>query len=310
VYKHGLIIKPLVFDAGAFFCGYGEKMKIICSVSEMQLFSESLRNRGQKIAFVPTMGYFHDGHLSLMREGKLRGDCVAISIYVNPTQFGPSEDFERYPRDFERDKSLAEGVGVDVVFYPEDKEIYPEHYQTYVNVEKVTENLCGMSRPGHFRGVTTVCAKLFNIVKPHCAIFGKKDFQQLSAIKRMVQDLNMDLDIIGMPIVRETDGLAMSSRNVYVKENEMSSALSLSRSLKLAKQMYDRGERDAFRILDEVKIFIEGHPYARIDYAKICDTTTLKDSERLEGESVLALAVMINKTRLIDNYVFGDVLHL
>ncbi|MCX5845092.1 MAG: pantoate--beta-alanine ligase [Deltaproteobacteria bacterium] len=285
-------------------------MKIICSVREMQSFSESLRNRGQKIAFVPTMGYFHDGHLSLMREGKLRGDCVAISIYVNPTQFGPSEDFERYPRDFERDKALAEGVGVDVVFYPENKEMYPEHYQTYVNVEKVTENLCGISRPGHFQGVTTVCAKLFNIVKPHYALFGKKDFQQLSAIKRMVQDLNMDLEIIGMPIVRETDGLAMSSRNVYIKENERNSALSLSRSLKLAKQMYDRGERDAFRILDEVKIFIEGHPYARIDYAKICDTTTLKDSERLEGESVLALAVMISKTRLIDNYVFGDVLHL
>jgi len=285
-------------------------MKVICSVREMQSFSESLRNRGQKIAFVPTMGYFHDGHLSLMREGKLRGDCVAISIYVNPTQFGPSEDFERYPRDFERDKALAEGVGVDVVFYPENKEMYPEHYQTYVNVEKVTENLCGISRPGHFRGVTTVCAKLFNIVKPHYALFGKKDFQQLSAIKRMVQDLNMDIEIIGMPIVRETDGLAMSSRNVYIKEDERNSALSLSRSLKLAKQMYDRGERDAFRILDEVKIFIEGHPYARIDYAKICDTTTLKDSERLEGESVLALAVMISKTRLIDNYVFGDVLHL
>lgn len=285
-------------------------MKVICSVREMQSFYESLRNRGQKIAFVPTMGYFHDGHLSLMREGKLRGDCVAISIYVNPTQFGPSEDFERYPRDFERDKALAEGVGVDVVFYPENKEMYPEHYQTYVNVEKVTENLCGISRPGHFRGVTTVCAKLFNIVKPHYALFGKKDFQQLSAIKRMVQDLNMDIEIIGMPIVRETDGLAMSSRNVYIKEDERNSALSLSRSLKLAKQMYDRGERDAFRILDEVKIFIEGHPYARIDYAKICDTTTLKDSERLEGESVLALAVMISKTRLIDNYVFGDVLHL
>jgi pantoate--beta-alanine ligase len=245
-----------------------------------------------------------------MREGKMRGDCLAISIYVNPTQFGPSEDFERYPRDFERDKALADGVGVDVVFYPENKEMYPEHYQTYINVEKVTENLCGISRPGHFRGVTTVCAKLFNIVKPHYALFGKKDFQQLSAIKRMVQDLNMDLEIIGMPIVRETDGLAMSSRNVYIKEDERNSALSLSRSLKLAKQMYDRGERDAFRILDEVKIFIEGHPYARIDYAKICDTTTLKDSERLEGESVLALAVMISKTRLIDNYVFGDVLHL
>lgn len=285
-------------------------MKIICSIKEMQTFSESMRNRGQKIAFVPTMGYFHDGHLSLMREGRRLGDCLAISIYVNPTQFGPNEDFEKYPRDFERDKNLVEGVGVDIIFYPEDKEMYPENYQTYVNVEKVTQNLCGISRPGHFRGVTTVCAKLFNIVKPHYAIFGKKDFQQLVAIKQMVQDLDMDLEVIGMTIVRESDGLAMSSRNVYLKENERESALSLSRSLKLAKQMYDKGERDALRILEEVKKFIESYPFSRIDYAKICDTKTLQDIDCLRGESVLALAVKINKTRLIDNYVFGDILNI
>ncbi|MGO9138681.1 MAG: pantoate--beta-alanine ligase [Syntrophales bacterium] len=280
-------------------------MKIISSIREMQAFSESARNSGQKISFVPTMGYFHDGHLSLMREGRQRADCLAISIYVNPTQFGPSEDFEKYPRDFERDKCLAGDVGVDVIFYPENKEMYPEHYQTYVNVENVTENLCGMSRPGHFRGVTTVCAKLFNIVKPHCAIFGEKDFQQLAAIKRMVLDLNMDLDIIGMPIVRESDGLAMSSRNVYLKADEREGALSLSRSLNIAKDMYDRGERDVAVILAEVKKYIEHHPHTKIDYAKICDTTTLKDVKRIESESVLALAVKINKTRLIDNYVFG-----
>jgi pantoate--beta-alanine ligase len=280
-------------------------MKIIGSIREMQVFSESARNSGQKISFVPTMGYFHDGHLSLMREGTQRADCLAISIYVNPTQFGPSEDFEKYPRDFERDKGLAGDVGVDVIFYPENKEMYPEHYQTYVNVENVTENLCGMSRPGHFRGVTTVCAKLFNIVKPHYAIFGEKDFQQLAAIKRMVLDLNMDLDIIGMPIVREADGLAMSSRNVYLKADERESALSLSRSLNIAKKMYDRGERDAAAILAEVRKYIGRHPHANIDYAKICDTTNLKDVMRIEGESVLALAVKISKTRLIDNYVFG-----
>jgi len=241
-----------------------------------------------------------------MREGRQRADCLAISIYVNPTQFGPSEDFEKYPRDFERDKGLAEGVGVDVIFYPEDKEMYPEHYQTYVNVENVTQNLCGMSRPGHFRGVTTVCAKLFNIVKPHSAIFGKKDFQQLVAIKRMVIDLNMDLDIIGMPIVREPDGLAMSSRNVYLKTDEREGALSLSRSLNIAKEMYDRGERDVAAILAQVRKYIERHPHTNIDYAKICDTTTLKDIGNIEGESVLALAVKINKTRLLDNYVFGN----
>ena len=281
-------------------------MKIISSIREMQVFSESARNSGQKISFVPTMGYFHDGHLSLMREGRQRADCLAISIYVNPTQFGPSEDFEKYPRDFERDKGLASDVGVDVIFYPEDKEMYPEHYQTYVNVDNVTQNLCGMSRPGHFRGVTTVCAKLFNIVKPHSAIFGKKDFQQLVAIKRMVIDLNMDLDIIGMPIVREPDGLAMSSRNVYLKTDEREGALSLSRSLNIAKEMYDRGERDVAAILAQVRKYIERHPHTNIDYAKICDTTTLKDIGHIEGESVLALAVKINKTRLLDNYVFGN----
>lgn len=281
-------------------------MKIIGSIREMQAFSESARNAGQKISFVPTMGYFHDGHLSLMKDGKRRGDCLAISIYVNPTQFGPSEDFEKYPRDFERDKGLADDVGVDVIFYPEDKEMYPELYQTYVNVENVTENLCGLSRPGHFRGVTTVCAKLFNIVKPHYAIFGNKDFQQLITIKRMVIDLNMDIEIIGMPIVREADGLAMSSRNVYLKMEERQAALSLSHCLKIAKEMYDRGERDVTAILEKVRRYIEGHPYTNIDYIKICDTTTLKDVGRIERESVLALAVKINKTRLIDNYVFGN----
>ena len=285
-------------------------MKVVSSIKEMQAFSESARNAGQKISFVPTMGYFHEGHLSLMREGRKRGDCLAISIYVNPTQFGPNEDFEKYPRDFKRDSSLADGVGVDVIFYPEDKEMYPELYQTYVNVENVTENLCGLSRPGHFRGVTTVCAKLFNIVKPHYAIFGKKDFQQLIAIKRMVTDLNMDLEIIGMPIVREADGLAMSSRNVYLRMEERESALSLSRSLKMAKGMYDGGERDVAAILGRVRKYIEGHPYASIDYAKICDTTTLRDVLRIDGETVLALAVKINKTRLIDNYVFGNPLDI
>lgn len=258
-------------------------MKIISSIREMQSFSEDARNSGRKISFVPTMGYFHEGHLSLMREGRRRADCLAISIYVNPTQFGPTEDFANYPRDFERDKALAADVGVDVIFYPDNREMYPEHYQTYVNVEDVTKNLCGMSRPGHFRGVTTVCAKLFNVVKPHSAIFGEKDFQQLAAIKRMVLDLNMDLDIIGMPIVRESDGLAMSSRNVYLKTDERESALSLSRSLKTAKEMYDRGERDAAAILSAVKKYIEGHPYANIDYAKICDTAILEDVGHIAG---------------------------
>jgi pantoate--beta-alanine ligase len=285
-------------------------MKIIKSIHEMQAFSESLRLKGQRIAFVPTMGYFHDGHLSLMKEGRGRGDGLVISIYVNPTQFGPGEDFGKYPRDFERDRHLAEGVGVDVIFYPDNTEMYPKRYQTFLDVEKVTQNLCGMSRPGHFRGVTTVCAKLFNIVKPHVTIFGRKDFQQLVTIRRMVQDLNMDLDVVGMPIVRETDGLAMSSRNVYLKEQERASALSLSRSLKLARDIYDSGERNASVILDAARTCIEEYPHTRIDYIKICDTATLEDVQHLKEETVLALAVRISSTRLIDNYVFGEVLNI
>jgi pantoate--beta-alanine ligase len=285
-------------------------MKIIESAKEMQALSESLRNQRKIVTFVPTMGYFHEGHLDLMREGRKRGDCLVISIYVNPTQFGPNEDFKQYPRDFERDRIMAEGVGVDVIFYPPTAEMYPPYYQTYVTVENVTNNLCGLSRPGHFRGVATICAKLFNLVKPHIAVFGKKDFQQLVTIKRMVQDLNMDLEVIGMPTTREQDGLAMSSRNIYLTPDERVSALSLSRSLKLAKGLYEQGERDAVKMVGEVGKHIESHPYTTIDYVQICDTTTMKDVVLLDGESVLAMAVRVGKTRLIDNYVFGEPLEI
>jgi pantoate--beta-alanine ligase len=285
-------------------------MKIIRSASEIQEFSEAERRRGRVIAFVPTMGYFHDGHLNLMRIGRKRGDCLAVSIYVNPTQFAPTEDFEAYPRDFERDKNLAEGVGVDVIFCPDNREMYPEGYQTYVNVEGVTNNLCGLSRPGFFRGVTTVCTKLFHIVKPHVTVFGKKDFQQYVTIQRMVRDLNMDIEVVGMDTTRESDGLAMSSRNVYLKPEERESALSLSRSLVLAGEMHANGENDAALILEKVRGLIAGYPYTEIDYANICDTTTMKDVERIEGECVLALAVRVGRTRLIDNNVFGEPLNI
>jgi len=285
-------------------------MKIIETVKEMQAYAESLRIGGKKIAFVPTMGYFHEGHLDLMRDGRRRGDCLVISIYVNPTQFGPNEDLAKYPRDFERDREMAASVGVDVIFYPPNEEMYPDNYQTYVNVEGVTDNLCGLSRPGHFRGVTTVCCKLFNMVKPHVTIFGKKDFQQLTAIKRMVIDLNIDLEVIAMETTREKDGLAMSSRNIYLKPEERESALSLSRSLKMAKEMYEQGERDAGVILKKVRNFIGGHSHARIDYVQICDTKTMKDIERLDSEAVIALAVRVGSARLIDNYVFGDPLEI
>ena len=281
-------------------------MIVIEQAREMQRYAEALRRKGKRIAFVPTMGFLHRGHLSLMEDGKKRGDCLVTSIYVNPTQFGPAEDLAKYPRDFDMDCRLCRGVGVDAIFFPSNGEMYPEHYQTYVDLGGVTQNLCGLSRPGHFRGVATVCAKLFNLVKPHVAVFGKKDFQQLVVIRRMVADLNMDLEIIGLDTVREPDGLAMSSRNTYLKPEERESALSLSRGLKMAQGMYAEGERDAGAIIDAVSRFIAGHPHAKIDYVKICDTTTMKDAARLDGECVMALAVRVGAARLIDNSVFGE----
>jgi len=281
-------------------------MKVIKSVKKMQSFSESLRGQGKRIALVPTMGYFHEGHLSLMKEAKKTADCVVVSIYVNPTQFGPQEDFSKYPRDLDRDLKMAESVNADVVFYPSNKEMYPAYYQTYIVVEDVTQNLCSLSRPGHFRGVTTVCNKLFNIVKPHVAIFGKKDFQQYVTIKRMVDDLNMDLQIIGFPTVREKDGLAMSSRNKYLTKDERPSALTLFQSLKLAQKLYSKGERKTSVMIKEVEKLIERTPFTAIDYVKICDAETLEDIHEIKSRSVMALAVKVGKTRLIDNHVFGE----
>ncbi len=289
----------------------GGELEVIQSVKEMQALSESKRCQGRRIVLVPTMGYFHEGHLNLMRVGRNQGDYLAVSLYVNPMQFAPTEDFSTYPRDFERDKKLAQGVGVDWIFSPDHREMYPEGYQTQVEVEGVTNNLCGISRPRFFRGVTTVCTKLFHIVKPHVTIFGRKDFQQYVTIKRMVQDLNMDIEVIGMRTTRESDGLAMSSRNVYLKSEERESALSLSRSLLLAKGLYEKGERETEVILKEVREFIAGHPYVKIDYVQICDVMTMKDVSRIdEGGAVLALAIWVGKTRLIDNHVFGEPLDI
>lgn len=282
------------------------KTRIIESVKEMQSYSENLRLAGKKISFVPTMGYFHEGHLSLMKEARKTADCVVASIYVNPTQFGPKEDFSKYPRDFERDVQMAQSVGVDVIYFPSNQEMYPDGYQTYVDVEKVTQNLCGMSRPGHFRGVTTVCCKLFNIIKPHSAIFGKKDFQQLAAINRMVADLNMDLEIIGLQTFREPDGLAMSSRNVYLNQEERSSALTLIGALRLAQKLYAEGERNAAVLIKEAETLIKSAQFTDIDYIKICDAFTLEDVNEINGEAVMALAVKVGKTRLIDNSVLGE----
>ncbi len=281
-------------------------MKIIESIKEMQVCSESLRLAGKKIAFVPTMGYFHEGHLFLMKEARKTADFVVTSIYVNPTQFGPKEDFSKYPRDFERDAQMAQSVGVDVIFFPSNPDMYPNGYQTYVDVEKVTQNLCGASRPGHFRGVTTICCKLFNIVKPHTAIFGKKDFQQLAAIKRMVTDLNLDLKIVGLSTFREPDGLAMSSRNVYLNADERLSALTLVGALKLAQKLYVEGERKAAVMIHQAEKLIKSAKFTDIDYIKICDAATLEDVDEIKGEVVMALAVKVGKTRLIDNSVLSE----
>jgi len=201
------------------------KIKVIKTVAAMQSWSEAEKRAGRSVGIVPTMGYLHEGHLSLMREGKKRGDCLVTSIFVNPTQFGPAEDYSRYSRDLKQDLKLIQGVGVDICFTPSVAEIYPDGFQTFVEVERVTQNLCGISRPGHFRGVTTVVAKLFNIVKPHLALFGQKDYQQLIAIKQMVKDLNMDIEVIGMPTIRESDGLAMSSRNTYLNPKKRKGTL-------------------------------------------------------------------------------------
>ena len=281
-------------------------MEVIAGVKQMQERSQQLRAQRETIAFVPTMGYLHEGHLSLMREGRKRADALIISIFVNPTQFGPGEDYERYPRDMKRDLQLAQGVGVDIVFTPSVQEMYPQGFQTYVEVEKVTKNLCGISRPHHFRGVTTVVTKLFNIVKPHLALFGQKDYQQLVTIKRMVEDLNMDIEIIGLPTVREPDGLAMSSRNAYLSPEQRRAALSLYRSLCKGEELFRQGTKNAKAILREIRKIIKAEKLAQIDYAKICDPHTLEDIDEIEGEALIALAVKIGETRLIDNVVLKE----
>lgn len=276
-------------------------MQIIRSVSEMQQRCLAAREAGQRIAFVPTMGWLHEGHLSLLREGRRRGDLLVLSIFVNPTQFGQGEDFESYPRDLSRDAALAEAVGTDIIFAPEAADMYPRGYASYVDVEGLTEVLCGASRPGHFRGVTTVVTKLFTIVQPHVALFGQKDFQQLAVIRRMTLDLNLPVEVVGMPIIREADGLAMSSRNVYLSADQRRQALVLSRSIAEAKRLAVAGETDVAVILARIEEMIRAESEARIDYLQICHQYTLAHQQRIDADSVLLLAVFIGATRLIDN---------
>ena len=278
-------------------------METITTVEKMQRKADELRSAGHTVSLVPTMGFLHEGHLELMRVAKKHSDRLVMSLFVNPTQFGPAEDYDQYPRDTEGDLEKARGVGVDMVFMPSVEEMYPEGSQTKIHVEKVTQHLCGLSRPTHFDGVTTVVAKLFNTVKPHLAVFGQKDFQQLTVISRMVMDLNMDIKILGVPTVREPDGLAMSSRNKYLRDDGRKSALCLKKSLDLAEKMFQEGERDAGIIRDAIESLIRDHPFTDIDYVSICDSTSLEDIGTMQDESLVALAVRVGKTRLIDNRV-------
>ncbi|GAM10048.1 pantothenate synthetase [Geobacter sp. OR-1] len=281
-------------------------MKIISSITEMQEITADARQSGKRIAFVPTMGFLHEGHASLLREGRRRSDLLVLSIFVNPSQFGFGEDFERYPRDMERDSRIAAEAGVDVIFTPTATGMYPAGFQSWVNVEELTLPLCGASRPGHFRGVTTVVCKLFNIVNPHLALFGKKDFQQLAVIRRMAADLNMPVEIVGMPIIREADGLAMSSRNKYLSDADRKCALCLSRAIMAARSAFRGGELSAEIIMKSALAEIGREQGAVIDYVELRDSTTLAECDRVNGNTLLALALKIGSTRLIDNGVLGE----
>ncbi|HAG07039.1 MAG: Pantothenate synthetase [Clostridia bacterium 62_21] len=277
-------------------------MRVCHTVREVRDFVRAARAEGL-VGLVPTMGYFHDGHLALMHRARSECRTVVVSIYVNPLQFGPREDFRSYPRDPERDLRLAEGAGVDMVFMPDDGEMYPPGYATYVEVEGLTDKLCGRSRPGHFRGVATVVTKLFNIVRPDRAYFGEKDFQQALVIRRLAADLNLDLEIITVPTVREPDGLAMSSRNVYLSPAEREAATVLYRSLVKARDAILAGERTPERVRHILAATIAAEPLADLDYAEVYGLPWLAGLDRLEGEVLLAVAARVGRARLIDNLV-------
>ncbi len=276
-------------------------MKIIKSVARMQSLSMQKRAEGKRIALMPTMGYFHEGHISLMAYARKRCDLLVVSIFVNPLQFGPSEDFERYPRDLKRDRIIVEKAGGDVLFCPSAQDMYPPGFQTHVEVEQLTQPLCGQGRPGHFRGVTTVVTKLFNIVQPHEAVFGLKDYQQWLAIRRMAGDLNMAVKVTGRPIVREKDGLAMSSRNTCLSPAERKAALGLHQSLSMAKSLVLKGEKSPERIKKTIKKLITSHDSAKIEYVSLCHPETLDVRHIINDKTLLAIAARVGKTRLIDN---------
>ncbi len=280
-------------------------MKTIESIKDMTAYSNRLHDQGDRIGFVPTMGFLHEGHLSLMRKAREENHALVASIFVNPTQFGPNEDFESYPREMESDTALCKEEGCDILFNPSAGEMYPEGHCTTVSVSHLTDGLCGASRPGHFNGVTTVVLKLFNIVNPHQAYFGLKDYQQFRVIEKMVTDLDMDMKVIGLPTIREADGLAMSSRNTYLSPDERQSALSLSRSLEAARLMIKNSETDGNMILKKARKIIENEAHTRIDYLELVDAQNLQPVDRVEKDALLVMAVYVGKARLIDNAVLS-----
>jgi len=277
-------------------------MRTVTTLTELRAARLSLKGT---VGLVPTMGYLHEGHLSLIRQARAECDHVVVSIFVNPTQFGPNEDLSRYPRDLERDLSLIEPLGVDFVWTPTAEVMYPTGYQTWVEVEAITRPLEGSMRPGHFKGVTTVVAKLFNGVQPHKAYFGQKDAQQQTVIRQMVRDLNFPLEVVVCPTVREADGLAMSSRNKYLEGENRQAALVLFRALSAAKDLYEKGERSAEALRRKMKEIIEAEPHARMQYVSCADFDTLEELEQVKGKALLSMAVLIGKTRLIDNFILG-----
>jgi pantoate--beta-alanine ligase len=276
-------------------------VRVITTVADMRRARQQMAGSPWRVGLVPTMGALHEGHLSLVRHARADDDVVVVSIFVNPTQFGPSEDFARYPRDPDRDLTLLRDLGTDLVFMPPVEEIYPEGFDTYVEVEKLTQVLEGASRPGHLRGVATVVTKLFNIVQPHRAYFGQKDAQQLAVIRRLTRDLDLPVEVVGLPTVREPDGLAMSSRNAYLSPEERKAALVLYRSLEAAQELWRSGVRDASLIRRRMDEVLAAEPLARVDYVSVADVDTLEELETVERPALVSLAVRIGKTRLIDN---------
>ena len=279
-------------------------MKVVTTIDEVRQQVKSWRKNGATIGLVPTMGYLHEGHQSLMAAAKQDNQKVIVTIFVNPMQFGPKEDLASYPRDLERDKNACQQMGVDLIFCPSASEMYDANFNSYVNVNGLTDALCGKKRPGHFKGVCTVVTKLFNITQPDRAYFGQKDAQQLAVIQRMVSDLNIDIEIIGCPIVRESDGLAKSSRNSYLSPQERLAAICLYQSIECAQQLIQAGEKSVQTILTAMQNIINAQPLAKIDYIEFVDYTTLTEVDRLNQDSLCALAVYIGKTRLIDNFIY------